>query len=228
MHMVRSALMAGLLTILAFLFAACAVPQQGTSATQERATAGASGQEPADAAGSTTFRIVPEESEARFTISEVLLGTAQTVVGATQDVSGEITLNSSSPLDVSIGVIEINADSFVTDNERRNTAIRRFILQTSSYPTITFTPTTLGDMPNAVAVGDRVSLQVSGDLQIRELVNPVTFDVTVDVVSTSELSGSARAVLQRADYDLSIPSVPSVTDVSEEVGLELDFVARAE
>ena len=34
-------------------------------------------------------------------------------------------------------------------------------------------------------------------------------------------------IVQRGDYDLTIPSVPSVAGVSEEVRLELEFSATA-
>lgn len=244
----------GLLVLLMLTLSACTLPAQVISTPSDApqsvdaaadaaadagadaaADAGASEDESGaaetsegDAADAITFRIVPESSEARFTIDEVFLGTPQTVVGATQDIAGEIRVSPSNPAASYIGPIEINADTIATDNERRNTAIRRFILQTPDYPTITFTPTTLGNMPDSVAVGDRFTFQVSGDLQIRQFINPVTFDLSLEVVSPTEIVGSGQAVIQRADFELTIPSVPSVTDVSEEIGLALDFVARAE
>jgi hypothetical protein len=55
----------------------------------------------------------------------------------------------------------------------------------------------------------------------------MSFEVTVTPRSETELQGSARATLLRADFDLRIPSVSSVADVSEEVLLEFDFVALA-
>lgn len=224
----RSVLLTGLLALLILVFAACTVPTQMAPAASDSTSAAEPAQRGASSAGTTTFQIVSDESEVRFSINEVLLGTAQTVVGATQDIRGEILVNPTSPADSSIGVIEINADALITDNERRNQAIRRFILQTADYPTIAFTPTTLADMPESVSVGDRFSFQVSGDLRIREIVQSVTFDVTIEVLSATELSGSAQTVITRSAFELTIPSVPSVTDVSEEVGLELDFVARAQ
>ncbi|MCB0112746.1 MAG: YceI family protein [Caldilineaceae bacterium] len=217
----------GLLALLLLLPAACAVPTVAPAATSD-ADVGAPAAEDTGNADAITFRIVPEESEARFSIDEVLLGNDQTVVGATQDISGEISVNPARPAESHIGPIEINADALVTDNERRNTAIRRFILQTPDHPTITFTPTSLGDMPDSVGVGDVLTLQVTGDLQIREIVNPVTFDLTVEVVSASEIVGNAQAVIERSAFELTIPSVPSVTFVSEEVDLALDFTARSD
>jgi polyisoprenoid-binding protein YceI len=86
----------------------------------------------------------------------------------------------------------------------------------------------LEGLPETVTVGAPFEFSVTGDLKIRDITQPVTFAVTVTPVSETELQGSARATVQRADFDLRIPSVPSVANVSEEVFLEFDFVAVAE
>jgi polyisoprenoid-binding protein YceI len=112
----------------------------------------------------------------------------------------------------------------------RNGQIRRAILQTNNpeYQFITFTPTAVEGLPENVTVGEPFEMTVTGDLAIREITQPITFEVTVTPVSESEIQGSARATLFRADFDLQIPSVPSVADVSEDVLLEFDFVALAQ
>ena len=91
---------------------------------------------------------------------------------------------------------------------------------------ITFTPTSIDGLPASVTVGEPFSFAVTGDLQIRDVVNAETFEMTVTPVSETELTGTAQTTIQRGDYGLTIPSVPSVANVSEEVILELDFVAR--
>ncbi len=185
----------------------------------------------AEASASTaaqTFVIVGEESEARFIIDELLFGAPKTVIGTTSELSGELTVNAANPSASEIGPIQVDANTFITDNDRRNGAIRRFILQTSRYKFITFTPTAISGMPDAVSIGDEVSFDVSGDLTIRDITNPVSFTVTLQIVSESELQGIATTVIAREAYALTIPQVPSVANVSEEVIVEFDFVARAE
>ena len=49
----------------------------------------------------------------------------------------------------------------------------------------------------------------------------------VTPVSETRIEGSAHATVLRADYGLQIPNAPGVANVSEEVGLEIDFVATA-
>ena len=128
---------------------------------------------------------------------------------------------------MAIGPITIGANDFVTDSSRRNSAIQRFILQSSSYPNITFTPTAIEGVPGSVAVGDTLSLQVTGDLTIREITRSETFAIEVQVISESELHISGETQVLRENYELTIPSVPSVANVTNEVQLQFDFVAVA-
>ena len=179
-------------------------------------------------AESIRFVVDPAQSEARFIIDEELMGSPKTVVGTNSSVSGEVTVSPGDSANVQIGPIAIDANNFVTDSNQRNGAIRRFILQSSSYPTITFTPTAVEGVPASVAVGDTLVLQVTGDLTIREVTRSETFAVTVQVVSESELHINGTAEVLRENYELTIPSVPSVANVTNEVQLEFDFVATAQ
>lgn len=178
-------------------------------------------------AGVTVFQVQTEGSEARFLIDEVLAGSPNTVVGATSAVRGEIRVNPAQPGQTILGPMEVEAGSLVTDNNLRNGAIRTFILDTGQYPIVTFTPTALVGLPETVAVGESFSFQITGDLTIRDVTRSVTFDVTVNAEAADRLTGSARATVLRSDYGLTIPSVPQVAEVSDEVILELDFTALA-
>lgn len=175
-----------------------------------------------------TFTIVAEESEARFIIEEELLGQPKTVIGATNAISGELMVDAANPAASAIGPIQIDAGTFVTDDNRRNGAIRRFILQTNQYQFITFNTTELIGLPEAVAVGDEVVFEINGDLTVRDITNPALFVITLQVVSETELRGSAATIVAREDYNLTIPQVPSVANVGTELIVEFDFVARVQ
>ena len=79
-----------------------------------------------------------------------------------------------------------------------------------------------------MAVGDTLVLQVTGDLTIREITRAETFAITVKVVAENELHISGAAEILREDYDLTIPSVPNVANVTNEVQLEFELVATAQ
>ncbi|MDQ3250512.1 MAG: YceI family protein [Chloroflexota bacterium] len=181
------------------------------------------------AADVRVFHIDPSQSEARFLIDEVLLGSPKTVVGVTSDMSGTVTVDLADPSRSTISAIRINARDLNTDESMRNRSIRRFILeaQKDEYQYITFTPTAIEGLPTAATVGAEFTLQVTGDLQIRDISQPVTFETVITPISETELRGLSKTTIQRADFELNIPNVPGVANVAEEVPLEIEFVAIA-
>ncbi len=178
--------------------------------------------------GAQTFAIDPTQSQARFLIDEVLRGNPVTVEGITSLISGELTVDAANPAASTIGTITIDANDLATPEGMRNRAIRNFILQTGSYQHITFQPTGVEGLPASVQVGDSFSFTVMGDLQIRDVVNPAVFTVEVTADSAAQISGVATSTIARADYGLTIPDVPFVADVGDEVSLELQFTAVAQ
>ena len=173
----------------------------------------------------TTFQIVPTESEVRFLIDEVLRDEPVTVVGRTDQVAGLIAVDPTNPTNTTIGTIRVNARTLVTDSDQRNRALNNRILQTDQFEFIEFTPSEIQGLPEQVTLGEPFIIQVSGDLTIRDITKPAMFEITVTPVSETRLEATATTTIQRADYDLTIPDVPFVADVGEAVQLEIDFVA---
>ncbi|UCG23225.1 MAG: YceI family protein [Chloroflexota bacterium] len=171
------------------------------------------------------YEISQEDSQVRFELNEELRGQPKTVVGVTDQVAGEMAVNLSDLASTQVGVIRINARTLATDNNFRNRAIQNEILDTGAHEFITFTPTSVDGLPASAAVGEEVAFTISGDLTIRDITQPVIFNVTATAVSEGELAGTASAVVLRADFGLEIPSVPNVANVEEEVELYIDFVA---
>lgn len=177
--------------------------------------------------GPVIFQIDPAQSQVRFELDEDLRGNRLTVVGTTNQVAGELAVDFSNPAATQVGIIQINARTLATDNSLRNRAIQSQILDTGAYEYITFTPTAVNGLPQSVNIGDTIELTVAGDLSIRDSSSPVLFTVQVTAVSATQLTGTAATTINRADYSLVIPSVPSVANVEEEVELYITFVANA-
>jgi polyisoprenoid-binding protein YceI len=196
------------------------------SAMSATAAEGADTAAESAASAGLIFEILPGESEARFVIDEVLRGAPTTVVGATDQVAGQIAIDPSDPQSAQVGTIQVNARTLATDNDFRNRAIKNAILRTDSFEYITFAPTAISGMPESVAVGEPIAFQMTGDLTIAGATQPVTFDVTVTPLSDTELSGTASATVRYRDFGLAIPDSPQVDTVADEVRLELQFVAE--
>lgn len=181
------------------------------------------------AANRTLFRIVPEESQVRFILSEMLRGVPTTVTAMTDQIAGDIIVDFAQPSNSQVGMVRINARTLLTDNEFRNRAIRGEILESArdEYEFAEFNPTSVEGLPAIVTIGEPFTFTITGDLKVRDIVQPVTFEATVTPVSETRLEGSARATVTRTQYNLVIPNVPGVADVSDEVALEIDLVATA-
>jgi polyisoprenoid-binding protein YceI len=177
------------------------------------------------AAGSTIYTISQDQSQASFTLSEVLRGSPTTVLGTTDQVPGEIAVDLNDLSTVQVGTIQVNARTLETDESRRNQAIRNRILNTDSYEFISFVPTEVVGLSGSASPGQTLTFQIVGDLTIRDITQPVTFEVTAEINDVGQLLASAVTTITRAQYDLTIPSVPFVADVGEEVTINLNIVA---
>jgi polyisoprenoid-binding protein YceI len=173
------------------------------------------------------YQIVQDQSQVSFTITEELNGQPNTVVGTTNLVAGQLALNPNDLSQTQVGVIQIDARGLGTDSDRRNGAIRNFILNTNQYEFITFTPKSVSGLTGAAQVGQPLTFQITGDLTIRDVTRSVTFDVTAQGAAQSQITGTAKATVNRSDYSLTIPSVPNVANVGEQVTLQISFVANA-
>lgn len=174
----------------------------------------------------TIFEIVPEESEVRFLIFEELGGQPNTVVGRTDQVAGQIVVDFDNPAASVLGTIRVNVRTLVTDSELRNRAIRSQILQSVDFEFAEFVPTGLEGLPDTITMGTPITFTISGNLTVRDVTKPVTFEARVTPVAETRLQGLATATVLREDYGLEIPSVPNVANVANEVGLEIEFTAQ--
>ncbi|MCC7372952.1 MAG: YceI family protein [Chloroflexi bacterium] len=179
------------------------------------------------AASQTVYQIDPNASTAKFIIDEVLRGSPKTVVGTTSQVAGQIAADLRDIDAANVGAIRVNARTLTTDAEGRNRMLQNQILQTEQHEYITFTPTRMVGLPDAATVGQPITFQMVGNLNIKGTDREATFDVTVTPTAANQLEGIAKTTIRYADWGVSIPQVPSVTGVSDQLGVELNFVARA-
>jgi polyisoprenoid-binding protein YceI len=197
-------------------------------ATATSAVSGSNGQVATTASpnGLTVFQISQTDSKAQFTIYEELMGQPNNVIGVTNQVAGQIGVNLNDLSTAQVGEIKIDARGLTTDSSQRNRMIQNRILNTGNYEFVTFTPTQISGLSGSAVVGQSIQFQITGNLTIQDVTQPVTFDVTAQAVSNNQISGTATATIQRSDFNLQIPSVPRVANVGEQVALQIDFVAN--
>lgn len=179
-------------------------------------------------AAATAFVIQSDQSEASFTLDEVLRGTPQTVVGTTQEIAGQFELSLDAPSSVVFSQLVVNARTFSTGSSFRDRAIRGPIILDSAsddFELITFDVTSVDGLNQPVAVGDAVDFTIGGDLTIKGVTQPAEFAVSATLVDEATIQGAATTEVLRSNFDIGIPNVASVADVSDEVVIHLDFVA---
>ena len=186
------------------------------------------GVEELDPEANTSLYRISSGSFVEFRINEVLRGSPFTVVGTTTDVAGDIRLNLANPSESVLGTIRINARTIQTDSSQRNGAIARLILKSENAENefIEFKPTSITGLPESIVVGTEYNFQTTGDLTVSGVTKPVTFNSKLRLVSEAELRGSSESTVRYKDFNLTVPSVPFVANVGEEVILKIEFVAN--
>jgi polyisoprenoid-binding protein YceI len=179
--------------------------------------------ESAEITGASVYDIQSTTSTASFIVDEVLRGAPYTVVGTTSQVAGQFSFSADNPSAAQLGTIVVDARTLTTDDASRTRALGNQILDSNQYEYITFTPSQLTGLPATVADGQPFTFQASGDLTIKDVTRPVTFDVTVTPSSDGTMQGTASTTIQYADWGVSIPSVPFVASVDPQVVLQLQF-----
>lgn len=179
--------------------------------------------------GRILYRIDQRDSRVTFTMQETLQGNRTTVIGGTDQIAGDVIIDFDNPAQSQIGTLRINARTLVTAEEMRNRAIRAEILRSreDEFEFIEFAPTQLNDLPARIVVGETYLIEIVGDLTIVGMTRSVKFDADVTINEADVISGTASATVLYADWGITIPDAPGVADITDDVTLAIEFVARA-
>jgi polyisoprenoid-binding protein YceI len=190
--------------------------------------------ESGDATGETsadmvTYTIVPEESQVQYVVDEQFLREGvvdATAIGVTQEIQGDVMFDPENPQNSDVGTLTIDISAFTSDSERRDNAIRENWLESATYPIATFEPTSIEGLPETYTEGEEITLQITGDLTVRETTSQTTFETT-GVIEGNEMRGTATTTVLMTDFGFEPPDIAGVLRAENEVDIIFDFVARA-
>ena len=188
----------------------------------------AAGSATAATSGKVAYKIVSAESKASYEVTETLFSQNNKInvaIGVTQTINGEIDADLTTPANTTIGPITIDVSQFVSDSGQRDRMIQRNYLESSKYPTATFVTKTITGLPASYTDGASYSFQISGDLNVHNTTQPVTFQVTA-TLSGNTLSGSATAQVLMSQFGIGPISLLGILQTQDQVKLTLNFVAR--
>src|SRR5207302_6252971 len=150
---------------------------------------------------------VTNGSQAGYRVDEVLFGQSHTAVGRTSAVTGKVTFSGTT---VSAGTFSVDLTQVSSDQDRRDRQFQGRIMDTSSYPTATFTLTQPIDLGTAPAAGVQKNVSAKGNLTIHGATRAVTVQLQArrdgNVV---QVSGSIPVTF--ADWNIPNPSFGPVT-----------------
>src|SRR5688500_9467520 len=171
--------------------------------------------------GGTRFVLAPQGNEARYRVREQLAGIdlPSDAVGKTTAVTGGIVVDANGAVVKDQSKFTIDLNTLVSDADRRDNYLRRNTLQTAEHAHALFVASELKGLGFRLAQSGDVTFQMSGDLTLRGVTRPVTWDVTAKV-SNGSIQGEAKTKFTFAQFELTKPSVRSVLSVEDEIRLE--------
>jgi polyisoprenoid-binding protein YceI len=225
------------------LFAACGAPPEPTpTVTEETAPEEAPSEQESspdtEANGLRTFVVDTEQSSATYIVDEEFLpdmlskygieAGRQNTIGTSPEVTGRLELNLddlSSPLGVN--EFQVDLTQLESDQNLRDQWLQNRGPQFSQFPTATFVATGVQNAPESYTEGELAEFQLNGDLTVREITQPATFDVEA-TLDGDRLTGTATANLRMTDFDIEPPDFANTLVVQDEFQIRIDFEATEE
>lgn len=178
--------------------------------------------------GTLTFEIVDDPApEAAYFVGETLanIGLPSTAKGSTADVTGSFTLNPDGTLaEGATSQFTVGLTSLQSDESRRDQRVQD-ALDTSQFPTATFTLTSIEGYDASIPEGDQQDLTLTGTLDLHGVQREVTWDAQV-LHQANVISGLAHLEINFADYNITPPNIAGFVSVEDTATLEIQFVAQ--
>lgn len=170
------------------------------------------------------YTVAPTGNEARYRVREQLarLNFPNDAVGKTSRIEGGIAIDANGAIVKAESRFTIDMASLASDSDRRDNYVRRNTLQTAEHPQAVFVPTGFRNLKFPLPASGDVTFQIVGDLTIRGVTRPVTWDVTAKIANNA-ITGEATTQFTFADFEITKPRVASVLSVADDIKLEYTF-----
>lgn len=170
---------------------------------------------------------VAEGSTARYRVRERLLGREldNDAVGETSAITGTIALDKSGAVVRGASRFDVTLAGLTSDEARRDNYVRSRLLVTDSFPTTRLAVTGVRGLPSPLPTRGRVQFQLIGDLTVKGVTRPSSWNVTANVAG-DQLTGTAATSFTFAEYQLTQPRVRVVLSVNDTIRLEYDFAMK--
>ena len=171
----------------------------------------------------------PSASRASYHAHEQLVGRTlpSEAVGTSSAVSGTIVLSPDGAIMADQSQITVDVSKLASDESRRDNFIKGNTLQTTKYPTAVFVPRQASGLPNPIPSSGSATFQLTGDLTVHGVTNPVTWTVAAQFDGAG-VSGDATTQVKISDFGMTPPKAGPVLSIEDGMTLELAFTAFRE
>jgi len=222
--------------VLTVWFLAACTGNPAPAATPTTAAAPAAQPQQPVAEGARRFVVVPAESFAAYVVTEEFFGGALAkygieagigeVTGRTNEVAGELQLRLDDPQNaLAFGEFTVNLPSLTSDRDQRDGWIRDNALQSNRFPVAKFVATEIQNAPATYTEGTEVTFQLVGDLTVRDITQPVTFDVTATLTGDT-IKGVATSPMQITNFGFDPPDFANTLTVANDFTIQVELTAK--
>jgi polyisoprenoid-binding protein YceI len=179
------------------------------------------------------FVVDPRQSSATYVVREKLarLPVESDASGTTQDtadgdVTGELFLTTQGLAQSNQSTFRVDLNSLRSDESLRDNFLRMATLQTGQGNNrfATFTIDSVSGFPTSYAEGTEVSLRLTGQMTIKGVTKPLTFDVKARRAGEA-LTATADTTFNMSEFGINPPNVPSARSF-DAVRLQVVLVTR--
>ncbi len=182
------------------------------------------------ASGSLTFKILSDRSEAAYFADEKLasLPLPSTAKGSTKDITGQFQLTADGfDLDASQPTtFTVNLKTLASDKSKRDARVQNQGLETSKYPTATFTATKVTGFDKSLAADAEQTLQMSGSLDLHGVKKDVVWEVKAKR-DGNLITALATLKFNFGDFNIPILNIANFVSVQDGVTLQVQVVAQS-
>jgi polyisoprenoid-binding protein YceI len=180
-------------------------------------------------ADTLTYTIIPERSEAAYFADEKLasLPLPSTAKGTTNDIHGSfhlsadgLSLDPAKTSQFTVNLTTVKSDRDMRDRRVQNT------LETSKFPTATFTATKVTGYDASLAADAEQTLQLTGTLSVHGVDKEVTWAVKAKKQG-NVITGLATVTFAFEEFGMSPPDIAGFVSVQDHVTLQVQIVAQS-
>jgi len=168
-------------------------------------------------------------SEAAYFVDEELasVGIPSTAKGSTNEIGGTLYLSGDGTA-LATGqpsTFTVQLSNVTSDKQMRDQRVQQ-ALDTSRYPTATFTITSASGYNVTIAEGQEQTMQLSGNLQLHGVTKPVTWEVKA-FRQGNVISALATVTVKFSDFNITPPTFQGLLSISDQATLQVQLIAQA-